>query len=122
VASQTFDHTSTLKLLAARFKKEGVHVPNISAWRDRTVGDMTSAFNFARVNSSVPAAVGSLSKQPSLADHRVLGGDCTTSGPASELSETGPGVQYPAVKVNRRAPAQEPGRARRPSGPVACRR
>jgi phospholipase C len=122
VSSQTFDHTSTLKLLAARWGKEGVHVPNISAWRDRTVGDMTSAFNFARVNSSVPAAVGSLSKQPSLADPRVLGGDCTTSGPASELSETGPGVQYPPVKVNRRAPAQEPGRARRPSGPVACRR
>ena len=121
VASQTFDHTSTLKLLAARFHQEGVHVPNISAWRDQTVGDMTSAFNFARPNPSVPAAVSSPARQPSLADVRVLNGDCTTSGPASEGSETGPGVQYYPAKVNRRAPAQEPGRARRPSGPVGCR-
>ncbi|QUR68081.1 phospholipase C [Mycobacterium spongiae] len=48
----TFDHTSTLKLISARF---GVPVPNISAWRDATVGDMTSAFNFAvPPNSSKP--------------------------------------------------------------------
>ncbi|MFL5824072.1 MAG: alkaline phosphatase family protein [Solirubrobacteraceae bacterium] len=122
VASQIFDHTSTLKLLAARFAAEGVHVPNISAWRNRTVGNMTSAFNFARVNSSVPDAVRSKAKQPSLVDKRVLGGDCTTSGPASEYSETGPGVQYYPVKVNRAAPPQEPGRPRRPSGRVACKR
>jgi phospholipase C len=122
VASQTFDHTSTLKLLAARFAAEGVHVPNISAWRDHTVGDMTSAFNFARVNPSVPSTVSSPANQPSLNDPRVTGSDCTTSGPASEFSETGPGVQYYPVKVNRSAPRQEPGRARRPSGPAGCRK
>jgi phospholipase C len=44
VASETFDHTSQLRLLETRF---GVDVPNLSAWRRRTVGDMTSAFNFA---------------------------------------------------------------------------
>jgi len=44
VASDTFDHTSQLRLLETRF---GVDVPNLSAWRRRTVGDMTSAFNFA---------------------------------------------------------------------------
>ncbi len=37
-------HTSTLKLIRARF---GVPVPNLTAWRDATVGDMTSTFNFA---------------------------------------------------------------------------
>jgi phospholipase C len=40
VCSDTFDHTSQLKLLAARF---GVPVPNLSVWRSATVGDLTSA-------------------------------------------------------------------------------
>ena len=43
-ASEVFDHTSTLKFISRRFN---VPVPNISAWRNSTVGDMTSAFNFA---------------------------------------------------------------------------
>ena len=43
VCGQTFDHTSTLKLLEARF---GVEVPNLSKWRRETVGDLTSAFGF----------------------------------------------------------------------------
>jgi phospholipase C len=120
VASQTFDHTSTLKLLAARFAAEGVHVPNLSAWRNGTVGDMTSAFNFAKVDASVPGKVSSPDNQPSLTDPRVTGSDCTTSAPASEFSETGPGVQYYPVTVNSSAPPQEPGTARAPSGAVSC--
>ena len=63
VASQTFDHTSALKLLAARFAPEGVTVPNISAWRDAAVGDMTSAFNFAKLDASVPSAVDSIDRK-----------------------------------------------------------
>ncbi|MEY2419259.1 MAG: phospholipase [Actinomycetota bacterium] len=43
VCTETFDHTSTLRLLEKRF---GVEVPNLSAWRRQTVGDLTSAFNF----------------------------------------------------------------------------
>jgi phospholipase C len=43
-AWDTFDHTSQLRLLETRF---GLEVPNLSAWRRQTVGDMTSAFNFA---------------------------------------------------------------------------
>jgi phospholipase C len=121
VASDTFDHTSTLKLLAARFGAEGVYVPNISAWRDSTVGDLTSAFNFARVDATVPASVQSSANQPSLADARVITSDCTTSGPASQLSETGPGVQYYPVTVNSSAPPQERGKARAPSGAVSCK-
>jgi phospholipase C len=41
LASGTFDHTSTLFLLETLF---GVTVPNVSAWRRQTVGDLTSAF------------------------------------------------------------------------------
>jgi phospholipase C len=39
VNSDTFDHTSLLWFLEARF---GVTAPNITAWRRKTVGDLTS--------------------------------------------------------------------------------
>jgi phospholipase C len=45
VASDVFDHTSQLRFLERRF---GVDVPNLSAWRRATAGDLTSAFDFAR--------------------------------------------------------------------------
>jgi phospholipase C len=43
VCGDTFDHTSTLRLLETRF---GVEVPNLSAWRRSVTGDLTSAFGF----------------------------------------------------------------------------
>jgi phospholipase C len=43
VCGEAFDHTSTLRLLEARF---GVEVPNLSAWRRATTGDLTKAFGF----------------------------------------------------------------------------
>ncbi len=51
LCSDTFDHTSILRLLETRF---GVEVPNLSSWRRETVGDLTSAFNFAKPNKSNP--------------------------------------------------------------------
>jgi phospholipase C len=54
VCSDTFDHTSQLKLLETRF---GVDVPNLTDWRRKTVGDMTSTFNFASPPNSVPPTV-----------------------------------------------------------------
>ena len=51
VSSDLFDHTSILRFLEARF---GAEVPNLSAWRRATVGDLTSAFNFAAPDQSVP--------------------------------------------------------------------
>jgi phospholipase C len=44
VCSDVFDHTSTLRFIETRF---GVKVPNLSKWRRKTCGDLTSAFNFA---------------------------------------------------------------------------
>jgi phospholipase C len=44
VCSDTFDHTSTLRFLETRF---GAKVPNLSKWRRKHTGDLTSAFNFA---------------------------------------------------------------------------
>jgi phospholipase C len=43
VCSQPFDHTSTLQFLE---KFTGVKEPNISDWRRKTFGDMTSIFRF----------------------------------------------------------------------------
>jgi len=44
VCSETFDHTSTLRLLETRF---GVEVPNLTKWRRSVTGDLTGAFDFA---------------------------------------------------------------------------
>jgi phospholipase C len=43
VSSERFDHTSVLQFLAAF---TGVREPNISDWRRRAFGDLTSAFRF----------------------------------------------------------------------------
>jgi phospholipase C len=51
VSSQVFDHTSVLRFLEARF---GVEEPNISDWRRRTCGDLTSVFDFKRPNFNWP--------------------------------------------------------------------
>ena len=51
VCSQVFDHTSTLRFLERRF---GVMEPNISAWRRKTVGDMTSALRLGQHDMPMP--------------------------------------------------------------------
>jgi phospholipase C len=51
VSSDLFDHTSILRFLETRF---GAEVPNLSAWRRANVGDLTSAFNFAAPDFSIP--------------------------------------------------------------------
>ncbi len=49
--SETFDHTSLIRFLERRF---GVREPNISAWRRRIIGDLTSAFRFAAGSKHYP--------------------------------------------------------------------
>lgn len=51
VSSGLFDHTSVLRFLETRF---GAEVPNLSAWRRATVGDLTSALNFKSPDESIP--------------------------------------------------------------------
>src|SRR5262249_14899841 len=51
VCSEPFDHTSTLRFLERRF---GVMEPNISAWRRKTLGDMTSALRLSHRNPQSP--------------------------------------------------------------------
>src|SRR5665213_1414198 len=61
VSSDLFDHTSVLRFLETRF---GAEVPNLSAWRRATVGDLTSAFNFKAPNQSIPNLPSPLSAIP----------------------------------------------------------
>ena len=51
VSSDMFDHTSVLRFLETLF---GAEVPNLSAWRRSTVGDLTSALNFKAPDQSIP--------------------------------------------------------------------
>jgi len=51
VCSQPFDHTSVLQFLE---KFTGVAEPNISDWRRKTFGDLTSAFRFEEEKARPP--------------------------------------------------------------------
>jgi phospholipase C len=118
VCSDVFDHTSTLRLLEARF---GAEVPNLSAWRRSATGDMTTAFNFAKVDTSVPSL-----PQPSATDPRVTSSSCAVGAPLDLVSPSNTTFAqveatvvppYP-VTVNSGPPRQEAGQAKAPSGPV----
>jgi phospholipase C len=93
VSSDVFDHTSLLRFLETRF---GAEVPNLSAWRRATCGDLTSALNFAAPDVSVPR----VPKVPPPDGN----GNCMD-----------PLTTYPTT---RRIPTQPRKRPRRPSGPV----
>jgi phospholipase C len=51
VCSETFDHTSIIRLMEQRF---GVREPNITPWRRTVCGDLTSAFDFGRDRARRP--------------------------------------------------------------------
>jgi len=54
VCSERFDHTSVLQFLE---KFTGVREPNISDWRRKTFGDLTSAFRFAEPKAKPPVLI-----------------------------------------------------------------
>ena len=120
VSHDVFDHTSLLRFLETRF---GAEVPNLSAWRRSVTGDLTSAFNFVKVNASVPSL-----PQPSRADSRITMSSCATSAPldlatdaTNSLKQLEQTVVAPyLVTVNSAAPPQETGSLSTPSGPVPC--
>jgi phospholipase C len=53
--SEVSDHVSQLKLIARRF---GLRVPNVSAWRDATVSDLSAALQRRPHSGSTPSPVG----------------------------------------------------------------
>ena len=52
VDSTVFDHNSAGLLLEQRF---GIVAPNVSAWRRKTVGDLTSTLGFSKPDNAVPS-------------------------------------------------------------------
>jgi phospholipase C len=109
VCSDTFDHTSLLRFLETRF---GPEVPNLSAWRRSVTGDLTSAFNFAAPDPSVPALA-----RPRRNDPRVVRGNCLTQAAAFLKGSKFPTVRgYPLPAAPQAMPGQEPGSPKRPSG------
>lgn len=74
VCSEVFDHTSVIRFLE---KWTGVEEPNITPWRRRVTGDLTSAFDFRRGRprpeverpGAVPPFTGRWRPQPPLVQH-----------------------------------------------------
>ena len=97
VCSDTFDHTSMLQLLEARF---GITEPNISRWRRGAVGDLTAALGcLTRPNYSFP-------RLPNAAMLAAQAKKECTSKPA------------PSIPAHQRMPSQE--RGTRPKAGRAC--
>ena len=102
VCSDTFDHTSQLRLLETRF---GATAPNISAWRRQVTGDLTSTLLGGTTDTTVPP----LPATPGRADPRVVR-QCDSS----QLAEVDVGAPKPyPVPASQVMPVQEPGNARR---------
>jgi len=98
VSSDLFDHTSVLRFLETRF---GAEVPNLSAWRRTTVGDLTSALNFKNPDQSIPNLPSTLTAIPQIIQQ-------CAANLAGTTSYTVPSTQA--------VPTQESGTATRPSG------
>jgi phospholipase C len=96
ICSETFDHTSCLKLIESRF---GVAVPNGSAWRRSTVGDLTSALQMNRSDASVPT-LPKTSQNPK---------SVTTECKPAQLLETNVDSPPYPIPTNQQMPSQEPG-------------
>jgi phospholipase C len=90
IASETFDHTSQLQLIASRF---GVQVPNVSAWRRETVGNLASTLT-AKPNTSVPTL-------PATAADMPLTGAC-----AATSQDTESGGAAPSIPTKQTMPVQ----------------
>lgn len=99
VSSDVFDHTSVLRFLETRF---GAEVPNLSAWRRATVGDLTTAFNFKSPDQSIPSLPSTLQADPQAIQECI-----------NNLAGTTPF----AVPTTQQLPTQESGKPSRPSGP-----
>ncbi|WP_406457089.1 phospholipase C, phosphocholine-specific [Streptomyces sp. NBC_00876] len=59
--SEVFDHTSVIRFMEERF---GVREPNISPWRRAICGDLTSAFDFRRTDTSSPSLPSTAAYEP----------------------------------------------------------
>ena len=93
VVSEVSDHTSQLRFVETRF---GIRVPNLSAWRRKTTGDLVSTLH---MGSSTPG----LPPLPPTAQHpSTVATECV----ASQTIELNGGPPYP-VPTTQAMPSQE---------------
>ena len=94
IATQVFDHTSQLQLIEKRFN---VRINNISAWRRKTVGDLTSVFQpAAKANANVPTL-------PATAAFMPMNGSCSAAWQETDATAGASVGKYP---VKQRMPKQ----------------
>ena len=98
VDSTVFDHNSAALLLEQRF---GIVAPNLSDWRRKTVGDLTSTLGFSKPDDSAPT----LPATPL----DLQAGCPTLTNPVPFVTPPEP-INIPTTQS---MPSQEPGKARR---------
>jgi phospholipase C len=101
VNSETFDHTSQIRLLEERF---GISCPNISAWRRQAVGDLTSTLDIKGSDTSVPTM------PPTSENGTVVSMECPDNQNEASLLSPAPPLTIPTTQS---MPTQEPGTAKR---------
>jgi phospholipase C len=109
IATETFDHTSQLQLVAARF---GVEVPNVSAWRRETVGDLSSAMFQSAPNTTVPTFPATTVLMPLTGTCSAISQDTESGGasptvPSKQTMPVQGGGSEPASKYYATTPEQD---------------
>jgi phospholipase C len=95
----TFDHTSTIRFIERVF---GVKEPNISDWRRKTCGDLTSAFDFGAAPADFP-------QLPSPDALPTPGNPANVNAEETECFPGGNPPPAPPNPAQQTVPTQEPG-------------
>jgi phospholipase C len=102
VSSEVLDHTSQMRFLEERF---GIRADTISAWRRKTVGDLTSTLQMGRADTATPQLPST--SRDTTAEVASMG--CTTA----DIDEIDIDVPSYPLAPQQVMPTQEPGTARR---------
>ena len=108
VCSDVLDHTSQLRFLErwlAAKGTPGVAIPNDTAWRKKTVGDLTGAFSFERAADASVPALPSTSFANALTKPECQQSPLTLS---SSIPVDAPNVPKAPDPASTKLPAQEP--------------
>jgi phospholipase C len=98
VCSQVFDHTSVLQFIEKRF---GVIETNLSPWRRAVCGDLTSALDFSKPDSSVPSLP---STRTYVAQADVQCARATSQAAPASTAEQSVAAQEPGTRPARALP------------------
>jgi phospholipase C len=108
VASETLDHTSQIRFLEERF---GIRASEISAWRRKAVGDLTSTLRMDSPDTTPP-------NLPSTAQDTTASAEAMGCTATDLIGVDATPTPYPMPPVQT-MPTQEPGTAHRLTGTSA---